>query len=161
MFRFLKNKRKYTYPEIKIPEGCRELTEEEMLMVNGGGKAKEETTVTVERGDTLSELTARLNEQNGTDYTYQEIAQMNGITDPNTIYVGQTIVFPGASQATTDNSGTSGSTSNESSSSSNSASTSAKPSGAATVTNPSAANKSSSGFYSSTFNEKVEKYKKI
>ncbi len=36
MFRFLKNKRKYTYPEIKIPEGCREMTEEEKLLVNGG-----------------------------------------------------------------------------------------------------------------------------
>ena len=64
-------------------------------MVNGGGKAKDETVVTVESGDTLSELTAKLNEQNGTDYTYEEIALLNGITDPDTIYAGQTIVFPG------------------------------------------------------------------
>ena len=74
------------------------MTEEEMLLVNGGEKAKDETVVTVESGDTLSELTAKLNEQNGTDYTYEEIALLNGITDPDTIYAGQTIVFPGTSQ---------------------------------------------------------------
>lgn len=57
------------------------------------------STYTVKKGDTLSAIA----KQYGT--TYQEIAKANGISDPNKIYVGQTLNIGGndssASQTTT------------------------------------------------------------
>ena len=42
MFGFLKRKRTYpAYVDIPIPEGCREMTDEEMLLVNGGSERRE------------------------------------------------------------------------------------------------------------------------
>ena len=57
------------------------------------------STYTVKKGDTLSAIA----KQYGT--TYQDIAKANGISDPNKIYVGQTLTIGGndssASQTTT------------------------------------------------------------
>ena len=121
-------------------------------MVNGGGKAKDETVVTVESGDTLSELTAKLNEQNGTDYTYEEIALLNGITDPDTIYAGQTIVFPGTRQPESgSDSGSSGSGSGSDSSGGSFGSGS---------NDSSSTNNELSYFYSPIYKEKVDKLRR-
>ena len=123
-----------------------------MLMVNGGGKAKDETVVTVESGDILSELTAKLNEQNGTDYTYEEIALLNGITDPDTIYAGQTIVFPGTRQPESgSDSGSSGPGSGSDSSGGSFGSGS---------NDSSSTNNELSYFYSPIYKEKVDKLRR-
>lgn len=56
---------------------------------------------TVRTGDTLGNMTWQYNKQNGTHYTAAEIAEFNGIANPDIIYPGQTINFPGgASEAT-------------------------------------------------------------
>lgn len=56
-------------------------------------KAVEKSSHTVESGDTLSEIVADYNEQNGTSYTYQEIAEQNGIENPDMIHPGDVIEF--------------------------------------------------------------------
>jgi hypothetical protein len=48
-------------------------------------------TGTVEGGDTLSAITLQINEKQGTNYTYQDIARINKIANPNKISVGQII----------------------------------------------------------------------
>lgn len=53
----------------------------------------------IQSGDTLSGIVNDYNAQNGTNYTVDEIAQQNGITDPNKIYVGQSVNF-GTAQTT-------------------------------------------------------------
>lgn len=53
-----------------------------------------ETTYTVVAGDTLSGIASRC----GT--TYQELARINNISNPNIIYVGQVIKINGTSNAT-------------------------------------------------------------
>ncbi|HFC11833.1 MAG TPA: LysM domain-containing protein, partial [Anaerolineae bacterium] len=53
-------------------------------------------TYTVQPGDTLSRIAARF----GT--TSAEIASLNGITNPNYIYVGQVLNLPGGSGGTPD-----------------------------------------------------------
>lgn len=50
-------------------------------------------TVEVKSGDTLADLTWEFNNANGTHYTAKEVAEMNGIEDPNLIEKGQTITF--------------------------------------------------------------------
>ena len=57
----------------------------QVLKLPGGGTASTGTTYTVKSGDTLSGIAAKY----GT--TYQRLAQINGIADPNRIYAGQTI----------------------------------------------------------------------
>ena len=57
----------------------------QVLKLPGGGTASTGTTYTVKSGDTLSGIAAKY----GT--TYQHLAQINGIADPNRIYAGQTI----------------------------------------------------------------------
>lgn len=47
-------------------------------------------TYVVVRGDTLSKIAVQY------DTTYQELARMNGITNPNLIRVGQVLVVPDA-----------------------------------------------------------------
>lgn len=54
----------------------------QVLRIRGGSQP---LYYTVKRGDTLSEIAARY----GT--TYQRLAQLNGITNPNLIYAGQVI----------------------------------------------------------------------
>lgn len=56
-----------------------------LKLPGGGNTASSGTTYTVRSGDTLSGIAA----QYGT--TYQHLAQINGIADPNKIYAGQTI----------------------------------------------------------------------
>lgn len=53
------------------------------------------STYTVKKGDTLSDIA----KQYGT--TYQELAKANGISDPNKIYVGQTLNIGGNNTSTT------------------------------------------------------------
>lgn len=57
----------------------------QVLKLPGGGTASTGTTYTVKSGDTLSGIAAKY----GT--TYQHLAEINGIADPNKIYAGQTI----------------------------------------------------------------------
>ena len=54
----------------------------DLVLVSGGGSSSG-IVYTVKAGDTLSGIAAKF----GT--TYQKIAQLNGISDPNKIYVGQ------------------------------------------------------------------------
>ena len=68
-------------------------------------------TYTIVRGDTLSGIAKRY----GT--TYQEIARLNGIADPNKIRVGQVIKIPDSSGSGSSGSGSSGSGSSTSPSS--------------------------------------------
>lgn len=55
----------------------------QVLTIPGGGSAAMSQTYTVRYGDTLSDIAARF----GTSYQY--IAQINGISNPNLIYTGQ------------------------------------------------------------------------
>ena len=80
-------KRKYR-PFI-IPEDARELTDEEMILVNGGSETTD--THTVVSGDTLSQIVYDYNKENGTNLTVNEVAKNSGISDPDKIYPGQTI----------------------------------------------------------------------
>lgn len=57
---------------------------------NGGGSS---TTYVVQSGDTLSGIASKF----GT--TYQHLASINGISDPNKIYPGQTLKISGGSSA--------------------------------------------------------------
>ena len=107
-------KKKYVYPEVKCPRNARELTEEGMLLVNGGGEKKEEPktdTHTVVSGDTLSEIVYNYNKENGTNLTVDEVARNSGIEDPDTIFPGQTINLgpSGGASGTGGGSGSSGS----------------------------------------------------
>jgi len=56
---------------------------------------EEETTCVIQSGDTLSEVTYNYNKKKGTNYNYTEIADLNGISDPNKIKTGDIIHFPG------------------------------------------------------------------
>lgn len=61
---------------------------------------------TVQSGDTLGDITWQYNKKNGTNYTAAEVAEFNGIANPNLIYPGQTINFPGGASGATQVSGT-------------------------------------------------------
>ena len=78
---------------------AREMTEEELYIVNGGSTV--EDTHTVQSGDTLGTLVYNYNQANGTNLTVSEVAESNGIEDPNLIYVGQTINFGNSGGDTT------------------------------------------------------------
>ena len=54
-------------------------------------------TYTVKNGDTLSAIATRYNT------TYQELAKINNIADPNSIYVGQIIKLKGSNENTNNN----------------------------------------------------------
>ncbi|OSC85048.1 LysM peptidoglycan-binding domain-containing protein, partial [Enterococcus faecalis] len=54
------------------------------LKVNGSAVSN---VYTVQYGDNLSSIAAKL----GT--TYQELAQQNGLANPNLIYPGQTLIY--------------------------------------------------------------------
>ena len=58
-----------------------------------GSPSQDQTIYTVKAGDTLSGIAARF----GT--TYQVLAQLNGISDPDRIYPGQTLRIPSGAQA--------------------------------------------------------------
>lgn len=62
------------------------ISEKTSFAVSGG------TRVTVNKGDTLSELTS-LHYANGTSSCYKPIARINNIK-PNDIYAGQKLNFP-------------------------------------------------------------------
>ena len=83
-----------------IPLGCRELTDEEAFKVNGGskeetGEKKDSTksTVTVNKNDTLGQLVSDYNNEHGTNFTVGQIAELNGISNPDVIHPGQEISF--------------------------------------------------------------------
>lgn len=52
--------------------------------------------VNIRRGDTLGRLVARYNRENGTSLTVGQVAQANGIRDPNKIRAGTQLIFPDA-----------------------------------------------------------------
>lgn len=104
MFKKLRNNKKSFYKELVVPEGCRELTDEEMFRINGGSTEKKEGsqesqgesqggTVTVQSGNTMSQIVSDYNKANGTNYTVNEIAEKNGISNPDVIHPGQHINF--------------------------------------------------------------------
>ena len=83
-----------------IPLGCRELTDEEAFKVNGGskeetGEKKDSTknTVTVSQNDTLGKVVSDYNNEHGTNFTVGQIAELNGISNPDVIHPGQEISF--------------------------------------------------------------------
>ncbi len=83
-----------------IPLGCRELTDEETFKVNGGskeetGEKKDSTksTVTVNKNDTLGKVVSDYNNEHGTNFTVGQIAELNGISNPDVIHPGQEISF--------------------------------------------------------------------
>ena len=56
---------------------------------------------TVRSGETLGDMTWKYNREHGTNYTAAEIAEFNGIANPDVIHPGDVINFPGgASKAT-------------------------------------------------------------
>ena len=92
------------------------LSYDELLKVNGGSgsdsgdddstdTATESTaetsedsdsdTYTVQSGDTLSEITEVYNDEHGTNYSYQEVADANGIENADVIHPGDEIDFSG------------------------------------------------------------------
>ena len=87
---------------------AREMTEEELYIVNGGSTV--EDTHTVQSGDTLGTLVYNYNQANGTNLTVNEVAASNGIEDPNLIYVGQTINFGNSGGDTTTSNSETGNT---------------------------------------------------
>ncbi|MCL4528372.1 MAG: LysM domain-containing protein [Chloroflexi bacterium] len=60
----------------------------------GGGGGNGEQTYTIKAGDTLSKIASEFG------VSVDELAQANGISDPGTIYIGQTLVIPGAALPT-------------------------------------------------------------
>ena len=91
--------------------GARFLTEDELrYKINGGTDdfASDQTeatadggdSYTVQSGDTLSEIVEDYNSEHGTDYTYQEIAEQNGIENPDLIYPWDEINFGGGNTKT-------------------------------------------------------------
>ncbi len=85
-----------------IPDDARELTDEEMIFVNGGGKeqgGQQESqgekceTQTVKKGDTLGQIVTDYNKEHGTDLSVSDVAKMSGIENPDLIYPGQKINF--------------------------------------------------------------------
>ncbi|MBP5329273.1 MAG: LysM peptidoglycan-binding domain-containing protein [Spirochaetaceae bacterium] len=56
---------------------------------------------TVKPGDTLGNITWEYNQKHGTHYTAKEIAEFNGIENPDIIYPEQTINFPGGASGAT------------------------------------------------------------
>lgn len=62
--------------------------------------------VTVEKGDTLSEIARDY----GNGKTYKQLASLNGISNPNLIYVGQKIKLTGTATSTSSSSSSSSST---------------------------------------------------
>ena len=51
--------------------------------------SSDKTYVTVQSGDTLSAIASKY----GNGKTYKELAQINGIKNPNLIYVGQKLII--------------------------------------------------------------------
>lgn len=52
--------------------------------------------VSIRRGDTLGKLVSQYNRRNGTNLTVAQVAQANGIRDPNKIQAGTKLIFPDA-----------------------------------------------------------------
>ena len=61
-----------------------------LYYVDPDGRYSMETGA-VEAGDTLSGITNQLNDFYGTNFNYNQIAQVNGVSNPNLINIGQTI----------------------------------------------------------------------
>ncbi|MEJ2306883.1 MAG: RHS repeat-associated core domain-containing protein, partial [candidate division WOR-3 bacterium] len=61
---------------------------------NGLFTERNETSGTVTKDDTLSEITANHNKKYKTNFDYNDIAKLNGINDPDIIKPGQKIKFP-------------------------------------------------------------------
>ena len=51
------------------------------------------TSGSVQRNDTLSEVTKEFNDKNGTNVDYNDVAAANGIKDPDKIKPGQKLDF--------------------------------------------------------------------
>ena len=55
---------------------------------------KNSSKYTIKSGDTLSQITLNYNKKNGTNYSVEDIAALNGITNPDLIYAGQSLDLP-------------------------------------------------------------------
>ena len=69
--------------EVSAKEYFYSIIDFEKKVINGSGSGSSAVYYTVKSGDTLSKIAAKY----GT--TYQKIATLNGIKNPNKIYVGQ------------------------------------------------------------------------
>ena len=58
------------------------------------GLESTDNSITIEKGDTLSDRTWQYNKQHGTNHTWQEIAEYNGLENPHLIFPGDVITFP-------------------------------------------------------------------
>lgn len=65
--------------------------------------SSDKKSVTVQKGDTLSQIALDYKSYSG-GKTYQQLATLNGISNPNRIYVGQVIKLTGTNTTTTTNS---------------------------------------------------------
>lgn len=145
-----------------IPVDARELTEEEMILVNGGAEEKKESqeskseSVTVKSGNTLSGIVSDYNKANGTNYTVSDVAKNSGISNPDVIYPGQEIKF-GSSSST---SGTSGSSNISTSSSASSSSVSMTNIGNTCTSNKTKDSSHHSAYDQQFINEMMEKEQK-
>ncbi|MBR6296216.1 MAG: LysM peptidoglycan-binding domain-containing protein [Treponema sp.] len=145
-----------------IPDDARELSEEEMVQVNGGAEEKKESqeskseSVTVQSGNTLSGIVSDYNKANGTNYTVSDVAKNSGISNPDVIYPGQEIKF-GSSSST---SGTSGSSNISTSSSASSSSVSMTNIGNTCASNKTKDSSHHSAYDQQFINEMMEKEQK-
>ena len=64
---------------------------------DSGDEGDDSDSYTVQSGDTLSEITEAYNDEHGTNYTYEEVAEVNGIENPDMIFPDQEIDFSGLS----------------------------------------------------------------
>ena len=55
---------------------------------------KNSSNYTIKSGDTLSQITLDYNNHYGTNYSVEDIAALNGITNPDLIYAGQSLDLP-------------------------------------------------------------------
>lgn len=78
------------YPAIIKEKGLNGFNAQKTVQAATTAKPKEEhtTTYTIKTGDTLSAIAEKYKT------TYQHLAEINGITDPNLIYAGQVIKVP-------------------------------------------------------------------
>ena len=179
----MKKVKHYEVTSLTVPKGCRELSDEEMFKVNGGAEEKKESqestgeSVTVKSGETLGGIVGDYNKANGTNYTVAEVAKNSGISNPDVIQPGQKINF-GTSNSTSN--GSSSQTGNQGATNTNGTySTNSGPSTSPSSVNKSStpssspsslsqyssvspssiANNASPKYESSTYKEKVERYK--
>lgn len=69
------------------------------------GLTPSDRSITIQKGDTLSERTAQYNKDNGTNFTWQEISDYNNLANPDKIFAGDKIYIPVAKPAAANDTG--------------------------------------------------------